>query len=187
MLSARILNDGLWHCLCPLFGFQPVTRSHRARNLKINLRNGCTRLWKCPVPSLTPRCGLTTSAHARIGQQRQSLSGDDHGRSHFFTQRSPSRAGNHAHKPPDSTANQLYEQLRSVSFKGNHKEIEDIVGVLVRIHHERPNLRLYNALILSNTDPVDGSAANAARLFREMTKEGIVPESGTYHALLKVC
>lgn len=181
MPSARILNDGLWHCLCPIFDLQFLTRSHRAWRLKTNRRNGCTS-----SPSITPKRRLTTSVPARNRQERQTLDGDGHGRGQFFTQRSPLGGVNYAPKSPDLTAIQLYDKLRLGSFKGNHKEIEDIVGILVRDHHEPPNIRLYNALILSNIDPVNGSAAKASILFREMTKEGIIPESGTYHALLKV-
>lgn len=183
MPSARILNDGLWHCLCPLFDLQVVIRPHRARRLKTNVRNGCSS-----SPTAASRRRLTTSAHARNGQQGQSVNGDGRDRGHFFTQRSPSGGLDSAHISPNPTATaiQLYDKLRLMSFKGNHKEIEDVVGVLVRDHHEQPNIRLYNALILSNIDPVNGSAAKVSRLLREMTKEGIIPESGTYHALLKV-
>lgn len=187
MPSARILNDGLWHCLCPSFEFQLLTRPHRARSLKTNPRNGCTSSWRCPVSNTIPTRALTIRTYPHSGEPRKSRNGDSHDRDHFFTQRSPSVGVSHAPKPPPSTAIQLYEKLRSVSFKGNHDEIEGIVGVLVRDFHERPNIRLYNALILSNIDPVNGSAAKAAGLFREISKEGIIPESGTYHALLKVC
>ncbi|KAI9879307.1 MAG: hypothetical protein M1830_008958 [Pleopsidium flavum] len=91
------------------------------------------------------------------------------------------------HTAPLTTSTaQLYEKLRSVSAKGNSKEIEQIVEALLQERHEAPNLRLYTALILSNTDPQNGSAAKAARLLQEMMNEGINADSGTYHALLKV-
>lgn len=89
-------------------------------------------------------------------------------------------------KSPLASTAQLYEKLRSVSAKGNNKDVEQIVGALLQEHHEAPNLHLYTASILSNIDPRNGSAAKAARLWQEMTEEGIVAESSTYHALLKV-
>lgn len=181
MPSARILNDGLWHCVCPLFDLAFLAKSHRPRRLKTNLPNGCKT-----SPSATSRSGLSTSAYAPNGQQRQSFNGDDGGKSRFFTQRPVLRRVDHGRKAPESTATQLYDKLRLASYRGNHREVESIVGVLVRDHHEQPNIRLYNAMILSNIDSVNGSAAKASRLFREMTLEGIIPESGTYHALLKV-
>ncbi|KAI9788039.1 MAG: hypothetical protein M1816_007251 [Peltula sp. TS41687] len=86
---------------------------------------------------------------------------------------------------PISTEN-LYGYLLSGASQGEVDNVYNIVTHLVNERHEEPNLRHYDALILANIDPINGSAAKAAALWRELKDEGFNAESGTYHKLLKV-
>lgn len=186
MPSAKIPIDGLCHCLCPSFDARLLAESQKLRRSVNIVNNRCASSWISPVQRHAPSRQLALSAHARNQQQEHALGRDTDRSRQFFTQRSPVRETNHGLRPPNTSTAQLYEKLRSVSAKGNSNEVEQIVGVLLQEHDEAPNLRLYTALILSNTDPQNGSAAKAARLVQEMMDEGINADSGTYHALLKV-
>ena len=79
-----------------------------------------------------------------------------------------------------------YRKLRQVALLGNYPQIQKLVEILVQKRGEKPNARLYDALILANVDEEYGSAAEATRLLHEMTSQGMVPDSGTYHAVLRV-
>lgn len=80
----------------------------------------------------------------------------------------------------------LYEELHTSNRKGKHDWVHSMIRRLVEQHHQEPNLRLYESLILSNTDPKSGSITAVEEILEEMGHEGIVPDSATYHAILKV-
>ena len=68
----------------------------------------------------------------------------------------------------------------------NYAHIRDVVRLLVEERGQKPNLRLYDALLLANTDNQYGSAAEVARILDEIAVEGLTPDSATYHAALRV-
>ena len=68
----------------------------------------------------------------------------------------------------------------------NYARIRDVVRLLVEERGQKPNLRLYDALLLANTDNQYGSAAEVARILDEIAVEGLTPDSATYHAALRV-
>ena len=80
-----------------------------------------------------------------------------------------------------------YQDLKRFSERADYVRVQAQVEQLVEINHETPNLRLYNALILANGHPQLGSAGEVARLLQEMEEGGIMPDSATYHAILRVC
>ncbi|MCJ1288159.1 hypothetical protein MMC26_007514 [Xylographa opegraphella] len=80
----------------------------------------------------------------------------------------------------------VYEELRKASTKGNFERVQQIVQILVEGRGEAPNSRIYTALILANTSPHHGTAAGLDGLLEEMVRDGIMPDSATYHAVLKV-
>ena len=71
-------------------------------------------------------------------------------------------------------------------MKGNYSDTRDIVSILVKERGQKPNLRLYDALLLANMDNRDGSAGEVAKILDEIALEGLTPDSATYHAALKV-
>ena len=56
----------------------------------------------------------------------------------------------------------------------------------MRERGQKPNLRLYDALLLANTDNQYGSAREVATILDEIAAEGLTPDSATYHAALRV-
>lgn len=81
-----------------------------------------------------------------------------------------------------------YQELRRFANQGNysHLHLQTCVRILVKERGQKPNLRLYDALLLANTDHEYGSAAEVATILDDITNEGLTPESATYHAALKV-
>lgn len=80
----------------------------------------------------------------------------------------------------------LYSQLRNLATQGRWHKCSTIAEFLVRARREEPNLQLYNALILSNIHAEDGAAWRVQDLLEEMKAEGLSPDVGTCHAVLKV-
>ncbi|RLL98597.1 hypothetical protein CFD26_105161 [Aspergillus turcosus] len=61
-----------------------------------------------------------------------------------------------------------------------------ILRILIRDRHVRPEVRHYRALILANSDAERGSPEVVRQLLSEMEKNGIPADSGTLHAALQV-
>ncbi|CAD6592844.1 MAG: hypothetical protein ASARMPREDX12_006525 [Alectoria sarmentosa] len=80
----------------------------------------------------------------------------------------------------------VYQELRRSTLEVNYARIRDVVRLLVEERGQKPNLRLYDALLLANTDNQYGSAAEVARILDEIAVEGLTPDSATYHAALRV-
>lgn len=80
----------------------------------------------------------------------------------------------------------LYDMARTKAGLGRTRDVQDIVQHLVTERKEKPSLRLYSALILSNINPSEGAAWRVASLLEEMADEGIVPDVGICHDVLKV-
>lgn len=79
-----------------------------------------------------------------------------------------------------------YQELRRIVLKANYTHIRNCVRILVKERDQKPNLRLYDALLLANTDSQCGSAAEVARILDEIAAEGLTADSATYHAALRV-
>ena len=70
--------------------------------------------------------------------------------------------------------------------KADYLKVQALVKYLVQECREKPNTRLYDALILANANAEYGSPAEVTTLMQEMAEEGITPDSATYHAILRV-
>ena len=79
-----------------------------------------------------------------------------------------------------------YQTLRQIALGANYRQTQECVRILVEQRGEKPNLRLYEALLLANADHEHGSASEVARILEEITNEGLTPDSATYHAILRV-
>lgn len=86
----------------------------------------------------------------------------------------------------NETTPMLYDMARTKAGLGRTRDVQDIVHHLVAERKEKPSLRLYSALILSNINPSHGAAWRVASLLEEMADEGIVPDVGICHDVLKV-
>lgn len=79
-----------------------------------------------------------------------------------------------------------YQKLRQIALEGNYSQIQACVNIMLTVRGEKPNARLYDALLLANMDNEYGSASEISNLLEEMANGGITPNSATYHAVLRV-
>lgn len=82
---------------------------------------------------------------------------------------------------------QAYFELRQIALAGDYTQTRACVDILIKERGEEPNARLYDALLLANVDPENGSASEAASILEEMVNEGIAPDAAVCHAVLRVC
>ena len=181
MPQAKHIEDALWHCLYPrvslgnrtaLTSVIGLTPRRDGRNAKIPLRRCNTQSY--PVSF---RASRRNPQSQRIGYQRE-VHGDAGDRPGFFR-------ANKA-DPPTADPARTYALLRQQAPKGQYKEVQESVHHLVKQCGEAPNGRLYEALILANTDCWHGSASEVARLLHDMVEDGVVPDSPILHSALKV-
>ena len=79
-----------------------------------------------------------------------------------------------------------YQALRQVALEGRLSQTRTYIDILIKERGQKPNSRLYNALLFANADHHIGSASEAAAIWEEMIHEGIIPSRETCHAVLRV-
>ena len=87
----------------------------------------------------------------------------------------------------ESSNNEVLHQilLRAADY-GQLPWARHLVYLLVHGRGERPDSRHYHALILANSDPTYGSAADVEQLLEEMEAAQVPIGNDTYYAVLKV-
>ena len=86
----------------------------------------------------------------------------------------------------ESTA-KLHKKLLGFARDGNYEKVGRLTEILIRDRGEKPAAEHYRAMILANTDTVNGSSAEVERLLEEMESDGIPFDSWICNAVLKVC
>lgn len=81
---------------------------------------------------------------------------------------------------------ELHEELQRTSIAGDYPRTRESLRELVQDRGERPGRTHYQALLLANTSPQHGSAAEVHRILQEMEEAGITLDSAAYHAVLRV-
>ena len=179
MTSGITVIDRIRQCLSmsgrPQKGFHDILRPG-ANNLI-----ACLKLQKhhthTPSFPARPRTGLRSLHQPGSFQARR--------RVHW----KPSPIGQHVRDDArirDLDITSSYQELRRIALKGDYVHIRSNVKTLVRERAQKPNLRLYDALLLANADTQYGSAAEVVGIFEELAAEGLTPDSATYHAALRV-
>ena len=170
MPSGRRPTDVLWQFLCPIASQEPrkyLTRCPKLQLRPIHAQHFPNRPWIRP-PSLLPSVVL----------QAQRCK-------HWI----PDLVAQHVREQGRMRALDItfaYQELRKVALKGDYAQIRNCVIILVKERGQKPNLRLYDALLLANTDTRYGSAGEVARILSAIAAEGLAPDSATYHAALRV-
>lgn len=181
MPSGRTIVDGLWQCLGPSLNtisqrsfpaiLPPVLRclirGQKIQQRQTHIQSSLSR----------PRTGLQSFRQlVHIQAQR-------------CAHRQPTLVGHNVRDQArirDLDITSAYQELRKSTLKGNYAHIRDFVKTLVKDRGQKPNLRLYDALLLANTDNQYGSAGEVARILDEIAVESLTPDSATYHAALRV-
>ena len=80
----------------------------------------------------------------------------------------------------------LYEELEMAANNGRHEDVRRIARYLLTERDQKPNAKLYSALILVNVAPETGSAAAVGVIVEEMQTEGIDLDARICHNILEV-
>ena len=84
----------------------------------------------------------------------------------------------------------IHELERELKWRAHEKPslpmIKEILTILIKHRHRRPNATYYEALILGNCDPEHGSLASVDDVLDEIDAEGVPISASVYHAILKV-
>ena len=185
MLAVSQAIDALWHSLCPSFpSIRPALASPAFtlgwKNLKRRPPTARRPIQRISIQSyLTQRENFITPQTAIPKDWRHHL---------IDAEKTPGRGdlgGNGTNKATASLS-QLYEDLRQESYNGEFTGVQELVRTLVIERGEKPNVRLYIALIVANISPRYGSPERVERLLQEMVDEGIQHDSNVFHAVLKV-
>ena len=80
----------------------------------------------------------------------------------------------------------LYSLLRIYSVEGRTIDCREIAHILVKEREQKPDLQIYNALILSNINTSEGAAWKVTELLDNMRSDGLQLDVQTCHAVLKV-
>ena len=176
MLPSQLVNDVLWHCICPIASLRAATRptiiavrplkgARRARPEQHLIRyySACKQPAQWPCGSIAPLI------------KNRYLQND------FFRSRPDVEE-----QPRAPNIERIYEHLKIWSRKAKYLEVQALVEYIVKTRRERPNNRIYEALILANADALYGSPGEVCKLLQEMEEEGLSPDSGIYHAVLRV-
>lgn len=179
MPSGRTIVHGLWQSLRPSSNTLPQKSFHAILWPDVKSLIGCRKLQQRQThiqsSHTRPRIGLWLLRQLVNLQPQQSA----HRQSFFDGQSVREQA-----RIKDLDITSAYQELRKL--KRNYAQIQDLVKALVKDRGQKPNLRLYDALLLANTDNQYGSAGEVARILDEIAVEGLTPDSATYHAALRV-
>ncbi|KAH9824630.1 pentatricopeptide repeat protein [Teratosphaeria destructans] len=178
MPPARLVIDPLWQCLCP--AWSRITSSRL-------LRTVATRPSRClnQRPFVPPRRSIAVQV------QRQDDGGDDESRiinyNHPVTKRRLARDLHSAlEKAKKEPTPYLYTKLRALAIKAQVREVRALVEHLIQERHEKPDVNLYTALILSNVSATAGAAWRVLEYLEEMKQANLEPDNACCHAILRV-
>lgn len=168
--APRIVIDGLWRCLCPSIDaalsakYLPATRIH-ANDLQRRSR------W----------LHQTRAAHTDADSQRPIPNP---------TRSYSSTDVYYVSKLRHLSTKALYEVLQKLRGQHVHDDqpirIKRVVRYLIEDRGEKPNIFLYEALVVANWDSKIGSADELVRIWNEMRAASIPPSQRFLHAALKV-
>ncbi|KAI5357756.1 Putative tetratricopeptide-like helical domain superfamily [Septoria linicola] len=180
MNNAKLAIDPLWPCLCPPWATVSLPRTTRVLSrsrLAAGQQQQCLQqsTWQPHQPRyarMTNRNGrgYSTSTHVEPSENRAQAK----------------RASRDEFDIEHEATHLLYGRLRAMAARGKVIECRHIAEYLVQQRREKPNIQLYNALIVSNVRTELGAAWRVHDLLDEMREAGLQPDVGTCHAVLKV-
>lgn len=172
--------DGLWHCLRPAFNSLVPIRNHQISPSARKFINPHSSFFQCHINEREGR-GIRRKGFSRVNQPPTSC--------RLLQNRSINFVYTDLEDKPQRKIyddERIYDDLRRSANKGDFLRVQTLVNEIVRNRGERPDARIYLALILVNTSAEHGSPVEVRRLLEEMAAEEIVPDSTIYHAVLKV-
>lgn len=207
MSTRTVAIDGLWLCFRPSLGrlfSEPTRQRFPFDDAVYSPRRAFHSSSKClfaptfnlltvaePTSSSVPESGGEEAGQSKkLAGPQPSLSPKPHRRLKPKEQKTVRKLLRESKLPSglkQRTNGNLENTLQNVVEKcPSHSAALEVVTELVRNRHVLPETRHYRAMILANTQCIKGSAKQVEALLDDMEKNGIVADSGTLHAALKV-
>lgn len=202
MNARKLAIDPLWQCLCPSWTATPLRYPNRVLAPRKRPALQCANL---PTPvrtiSRANKIRIIQAHGGHVGETQQVLNPLYNGPLPPPQPRNPLRpskpisgTGRPKGLPPvnapinfrEEETVALYNYMRGAAIDGKYNLCRTLVEMLVKERGEKPNMQLYNTLILSNISPGQGAAWRVIDLLAEMEQDGLQPDVGTCHAVLKV-
>ncbi|KAK1836608.1 hypothetical protein QBC39DRAFT_89007 [Podospora conica] len=171
-VAPRVVIDGLWRCLCPSIDAALLAKPSPATRSPIHA-NALQR---------PPRWVYQTrAAHTDADTERP---GPNPKRNHSSTD------VYYMSKLRPLPTKAIYEVLQKLRGQHVHEDqtvrIRRVVRYLIEDRGEKPNIFLYEALVVANWDSKFGSADELVRIWNEMRAANIPPSQRFLHAALKL-
>lgn len=189
MTTARLYIDPLWRCLCP--SWTPLTAQNAVR-LHLPSKRPVVQCLR-PIQAARAKSDALARQEARRTRDDGKVDAvinplyEPPARRDLEVPRKPrTRTVRVTRQYKDETSESLYGQLRILAIDGKEKQCREIAEVLVGERGEKPNLQIYNALILSNISHTEGTAWRLAQILDDIKEDKLQPDVQTCHAALKV-
>ena len=170
--APRVVVDGLWRCLCPSIDTALFSKSLLAPRYFIHA-NGLQR--RPPWVRQTRAAHTDADTQQPIPNRKKSYSSTD---VYYMSK---------LRHLPTKALYEVLQKLRGQQLHGNQPiRIRRVVRYLIEDRGEKPNIFLYEALVVANWDSKLGSADELVRIWNEMRAANIPPSQRFLHAALKV-
>ena len=196
MSARKLAIDPLWQCLCPIW---TSSSTHHAYRTLTQTRRPTLQCSNLPTAARTiSRANKFRRLPSEVRKERQTqavLNPLYNGPLPEKPQRRErERPSFRKSGPPpievidyhEESTPALYNHMRGAAIDGKYTLCRFISEMLVKERGEKPNIQLYNTLILSNISHADGAAWRVSELLGEMEQDGLQADVGTCHAVLKV-
>ncbi|KAK0629892.1 hypothetical protein B0T17DRAFT_526896 [Bombardia bombarda] len=190
MPTSRIVVDGLWRCLCPSIDATLLAKATLTPLLASSSRH--QNAWRRRPHTGHGRGRPILRCHAPQPRAMHSYSPSP------LTEASSSNSLPvtaddllRSEAPGDQLMDQaptavIYEALRKAKARPDSRQwILTVLKYLIESRREKPNVFLYEAMIMSNWDPA-GSVFDLEAILQALDRDGIQPSDGIYHAALQM-
>ncbi|KAF2010497.1 hypothetical protein BU24DRAFT_378551 [Aaosphaeria arxii CBS 175.79] len=182
MPPPTLVNDALWRCLCPKFQSPTALRNFSRAQSCLVARNGHTQR-----PTTFRATSRSQIRHVNISAPSRLDTND----LSFGNHRSPVSSISKRSAKPDAPSlvhlptNALYDRLRRDGAAGRYNEVMNIVKILLKDRRERPNVRMYSAILHSFANCQEGTAGKIRKVMEEMVESGVDLDVGACHNALE--
>lgn len=217
MSRKALVLDGLWYCLCPSFTSRPLNcartpflrgkrssyfpgilagsisasprrclsnNSAKAFHGSRSVHEGSLRESREYVSPEEDQEHRPSNADENPEHNAGTLPGTESSSTSPQRKRPPGVPKTLADRPTSYLENRLQD---ITATNPNIVSTTQILRILIRDRHVRPDARHYRALILANSDAERGSPEVVRQLLADMEENGVPADSATLHAAVQVC
>ncbi|KAH7128646.1 hypothetical protein B0J11DRAFT_275748 [Dendryphion nanum] len=183
MPPSTFVNDALWKCLCP------PSRSTTASGYLSRVHSPLSTRNCLQTPRSQYRLNTTSSAVSKLFSEHKSdnttFARLNKKPSYFRLKYDAPQEADEKPSLVHFTNAQLYETLRDDASIGNYNQVIRKTKILIKDRGERPNIRMYAAILKSFTSCEEGTAGKIRKVLDEMKEMGVELDIGACHDVLE--